>query len=165
MAVEEDRGGLPDRLLSESEWEYVARAGTTTARYWGSGETGQCRYANGADKKLKKRYSKWKWAIASCDDKHVHTSPVGAYQPNGFGLHDVPGNVWEWVEDCWHESYEGAPSDGRPWTRGGDCSKRVVRGGSWHSIPGNLRSAFRLRYTTAIRSVGFGFRVARTLTP
>lgn len=153
------------RLLSESEWEYAARAGTRTSRHWGAGEAGQCRYANGTDKKLKKRYSKWKWAIASCDDKHVHTSPVGTYQPNGFGLHDVSGNVWEWVEDCWHKSYEGAPSDGSAWTRGGDCSKRVLRGGSWDNLPGNLRSANRNWNSTASRHVLFGFRVARTLTP
>ena len=153
------------RLLSEAEWEYAARAGTTTARYWGSGETGQCRYANGADKKLKRRYSKWKWPIASCDDKHVHTSPAGAYQPNGFGLHDMSGNVSEWVEDCRHESYEGAPSDGGPWTRGGDCSKRVLRGGSWDGNPGSLRSALRFRNPPAFRFVDNGFRVARTLTP
>ena len=154
------------RLLSESEWEYAVRAGTSTARHWGAGESGQCRYANGADKKLKKRYSKWKWAIASCDDKHVHTSPVGTYQPpNGFGLHDMLGNVWEWVEDCWHESYEGAPTDRSAWTRGGDCSKRVQRGGSWFYPPRLLRSASRVRSAAGGRSGDLGFRIARTLTP
>ena len=157
--------GAKYRLLSESEWEYAARAGTRTSRHWGSGETGQCRYANGADKKLKKRYSKWKWAIASCDDGHDHTSPVGTYQPNGFGLFDMAGNVWEWVEDCWHESYERAPLDGSSWTRGGDCSKRVVRGGSWRNPPWYLRSAIRYGVTTARRRGLYGFRVARTLTP
>ena len=107
------------RLLSESEWEYMARAGTGTSRYWGNGETGQCAHANGADRALKRRYDDWKWATASCDDGQIHTAPVGSYRSNGYGLRDVLGNVWEWVEDCWHDGYGGAPGDGRAWTGSG----------------------------------------------
>ena len=120
------------RLLSESEWEYVARGGTRTSRYWGDGESGQCSHANGADRALKRR-GDWKWEIVSCDDGHSHTAPMGSFSANAFGLHDVMGNVWEWVEDCWHESYAGAPADGGAWTVGGDCERRVLRGGSWYS--------------------------------
>ena len=90
--------------------------------------------------------------------------PVGSFPENGFGLHDVHGNVWEWVEDCYHDSYEGAPVDGSAWVSG-DCSYRVMRGGSWNDSPRNLRSASRLRNTTGYRSNSNGFRVARTLTP
>ena len=153
------------RLLSESEWEYAARGGTRTSRYWGEAETSQCRYANGGDKALRKRYSKWIWKTASCNDKRAHTSSVGGFQPNGFGLHEMLGNVWEWVENCWHSSYQGAPTDGSAWTRGGDCSKRVLRGGSWLGEPGNLRSASRFAYSTGNRSSVNGLRVARTLNP
>ena len=151
------------RLLSESEWEYVARGGTKTARYWGEREAGQCRHGNGADGALKRRYRDWEWATAGCDDGHVHTSPAGSFSSNGFGLHDVLGNVWEWVEDCWHESYAGAPADGSVWTSGGDCSRRVLRGGSWYSGPMVLRSADRDGVHAGNRSIGVGFRVARTL--
>ena len=113
---------------------------------------------------MKGRYSDWKWEVASCDDGHVHTAPVGSFASNGFGLYDVLGNVWEWVEDCWNGSYAGAPSDGRAW-ESGDCGRRVLRGGSWVYAPWNLRSANRYWYSTGIRSDLFGFRVARTLTP
>ena len=89
--------------------------------------------------------------------------PLVLFPPNGFGLFDMPGNVWEWVEDCWHGSYEGAPRDGSAWTHGGDCGTRVLRGGSWYSLPRNLRSANRNRNTTANRNDNNGFRVARTL--
>ena len=152
------------RLPSESEWEYVARAGTSTARYWGASESGQCRHANGADRALKRRYSDWKWSTASCDDGHVHTAPVRSrsFSANGFGLRHVLGNVWEWVEDCWNESYTGAPSTGSAWTSG-DCSRRVMRGGSWYDDPLSLRSALRVRYTAGLRFNNAGFRVARTL--
>ena len=150
------------RLLSEAEWEYVARGGSGTARYWG--EDGQCRYANGGDRALKGRYSDWEWEVASCNDGHVHTAPVGSFAPNGFGLYDVSGNVWEWVEDCWNESYAGAPSDGRAW-ESGNCGRRVLRGGSWVVVPRALRSALRVRISTGIRFSYDGFRVARTLTP
>ena len=104
------------RLLSESEWEYVARGGSSTSRYWGGSERGQCLHANGADRSAERSYSDW--TVASCDDGYVRTSPVGSFRANGFGLHDVSGNVLEWVEDCWHDSYVGAPSDGGAWTSG-----------------------------------------------
>ena len=156
--------GKSYRLLSESEWEYVARAGTSTARYWGEGEANQCRHVNGADRTLKERYSDWKWITAGCRDGHVHTAPVGSFVANGYGLHDVLGNVWEWTMDCWNESYAGSPTDGGAW-ESGDCSRRVLRGGSWFSFPRNLRSAIRFRYSSANRDLDYGFRVARTLTP
>ena len=148
------------RLLSESEWEYVARGGTGTSRYWGEGESGQCRYANGADETS----GDFRIGKTSCDDGHARTSPVGSYVANGYGLRDVLGNVWEWVEDCWNKSYRGAPTDGSAW-ESGECGRRVLRGGSWYDWPRNLRSAVRGRSTSGVRSVSGGFRVARTLTP
>ena len=144
------------RLLSEAEWEYVARAGTTTARYWGEREGEQCRYANGADSR-----TNFKERIG-CDDGYARTAPVGSYEANGFGLYDVLGNVWEWGQDCWHGSYAGAPTDGRTW-EGGDCGHRVLRGGSWSDKPGLLRSADRLGRTIENRDSDYGFRIARSL--
>ena len=150
--------GKAYRLLSEAEWEYMARAETVTARYWGESGSGQCGYANGADAS-----TDFDWRTG-CNDGYARTSPVGRYEANGFGLHDVLGNVWEWVEDCWNESYAGAPSDGSAW-ESGDCSRRVVRGGSWDLRPRDLRSAYRDGLTTGNRDIIVGFRVARTLTP
>ena len=149
------------RLPSESEWEYAARGGTTMSRYWGDGSSGQCGNANGADSAAKQRFGNS--TVASCNDGRVFTSPVGTFAANGFGLFDVLGNVSEWVEDCWHDSYRGAPSDGRAWTSG-DCGRRVARGGSWGDDPPRaLRAAFRGRGDAGARNVGVGFRVARTL--
>ena len=144
------------RLLSESEWEYAARSGTRTAWYWGESESGQCRYANGADAS-----TDFDWRTG-CDDGYSRTAPVGSFAANVFGLHDMSGNVWEWVEDCWNASYAGAPRDGSAW-ESGDCSARVLRGGSWNFIPGGLRSASRGGDGTGIRIDFLGFRVARTL--
>ena len=100
----------------------------------------------------------------SCHDGHARTAPVGRYEANAFGLYDVLGNVWEWTADCWNESYAGAPSNGRAWEIG-DCSVRVVRGGSWVSRPRNLRSATRFGGPTLGPIDVAGFRLARTLTP
>ena len=136
------------RLLSEAEWEYVARAGSQTRYAWGD-QIGRNR-ANCAG-----CGSRW-------DDKS--TAPVGSFAPNAFGLHDLHGNVSEWVEDCHHGSYVGAPSDGTAWTRR-DCSGHVARGGSWDSSPYGLRSASREGWNPGVDFDDLGFRVARTLAP
>ena len=153
------------RLPSEAEWEYAARAGTRTARWWGEGESGQCAHANGADASL--GYS---WVIG-CSDGHSQTAPVGNFRANAWGLHDVLGNAWEWTEDCWNGNYRSAPSDGSAWEYG-DCDVHVLRGGSWNEEPRSLRSSVRLwsdtdtiDFTIRIRDSLTGFRVARTLTP
>ena len=135
------------RLMSESEWEYVARAGTGSRYWWGNDvvrDRANCRGCG----------SRW-------DGKE--TSPVGSFSANGFGVHDVLGNVWEWVEDCWHDNYAGAPRDGSAWTSGGDCRVRVLRGGSWSNKPRSVRSAYRSRYPSGGRNSSVGFRVARTV--
>ena len=142
------------RLLSESEWEYVARAGTTGPFHTGATiSTDQANY-NGYFTYGGGRQSVYR----------ERTVPVGTFSPNGFGLHDVHGNVWEWTQDCWNEGYNGAPRDGRAWAQG-NCSPRVARGGSWNYFPRGLRSANRYRVTTGIRYYVQGFRIARTLTP
>ncbi len=143
------------RLLSEAEWEYVARAGTKTARYWGEREDGQCQYANGADSRTDRN-----WRI-TCDDGYARTAPVGSYAANRFGLYDVLGNVWEWVQDCWNEHYADASGDGRAWETG-NCSRRVGRGGSWDNSPRHLRSASRYWTFTGHRNNNNGFRIARS---
>ena len=146
------------RLLSESEWEYVARAGTQSARYWGEGAWQQCQYANGADAGADLGDA------VNCSDGHARTSPVGKYAKNNFGLHDTLGNVWEWTQDCWHNEYRGAPTDGRAWERAGrgNCNFRVPRGGAWATRPDSIRTAFRNRMPPDMRHSTFGFRVART---
>ena len=100
--------------------------------------------------------------MAACDDGHYQTAPVGTYQANGFGLYDMLGNVSEWTQDCWNESYVGAPHDGRAW-ESGDCSRRVLRGGSWLYEPRILRSAGRAMNISDLRSKFYGFRIARSV--
>ena len=154
----------PYRLPSESEWEYAARAGTSTAFFWGGDS--QCDYANGADAALKdSKLFPADWNYAGCSDGFVYTAPVGSFKANAWGLYDMSGNAWEWVEDCWHENYDNAPGDGSAWLEAdkGDCAKRPVRGGSWGSDAPNLRSAFRNRYTADGANNDQGFRLARTL--
>ena len=148
------------RLPSEAEWEYVARAGTETARYWGESEAGQCRYGNGADAAYADAVGGG--TVASCDDGNAYTAPVGSFGPNTWGLHDMLGNVWEWTADCWNDDYTGAPANGSA-RRSGDCSRRVLRGASWYFIPEYLRSAYRFGYQSGSRDYGIGFRVARTV--
>jgi formylglycine-generating enzyme required for sulfatase activity len=154
--------GKAYRLLSEAEWEYAARAGTTTARYWGEGEGQACAYANVADRRGKAAHPWWTWTTFDCDDGYAETAPVGNYKPNAFGLHDMLGNAWEWTQDCWNESYQGAPSNGAAW-QSADCGLRVVCGGSWSDRPDVVRSANRGRDWATDRGDDRGFRVARTL--
>ena len=141
--------GFEYRLLSESEWEYVARAGTST-RYWWGDSVGRNR-ANC-------------WDCGSRWGRMQQLAPVGSFAANGFGVHDMLGNAWEWVEDCWHDDYRGAPSDGGARTSGGRCSDRVMRGGGYHNAARELRSANRNRGRRWTRDGGPGFRVARALT-
>ncbi|MEM6625114.1 MAG: formylglycine-generating enzyme family protein [Pseudomonadota bacterium] len=148
------------RLLSEAEWEYAARAGTTSAYFWGSSADAGCAYMNGADATAKRSYPGW--TTVSCDDGYLNTSPVGSFNANAFGLYDMTGNVSEWTEDCWNESYSGAPINGSAWISG-ECSRRVLRGGSWSGYPRSLRSALRGWNSTSDRYDHVGFRVARTL--
>lgn len=147
------------RLLSEAEWEYAARAGSTSQYAFSGGVNDLCNHANGAD-----RGTRFDWRNSNCTDGYnEQTAPVGRFAANGFGLHDMHGNLWEWVGDCWHEDYRNAPVNGAAWTTGGDCNRRVLRGGSWDSRPGNLRSAFRVGDRATARYNFIGFRVAREL--
>jgi len=139
--------GKPYRLLSEAEWEYVARAGTTTRYWWGNKIGTNNANCDGCG-------SQW-------DDKS--TAPVGSFAANAFGVFDTAGNVWEWVEDCWHDDYEGAPADGSAWTSG-DCTQRVLGGGSWYVFLRYVRPAGRVRSYPGDRYGNYGFRIARTLT-
>lgn len=145
--------GKKYRLLSEAEWEYAARAGTPTPYH--TGRTIGPNQANVAGKPAAP--TGFGVSIAG-----KQTVPVGSYPPNGFGLHDVHGNVWEWVEDCVNDGYAGAPTDGSTWTSG-KCDRRVMRGGSWVDYPVGARSAIRSGLGTASRGRTLGFRAARTL--
>jgi len=133
--------GQAYRLLSEAEWEYAARAGTTTRHWWGDEITSE---------------------NANFGGNVRRTSEVGTYRMNRWALYETNGNTWEWGEDCWNEDYEGAPDDGSAWTSG-DCNQRIIRGGSWKSKPGILRAAYRNRHKAGHRENNIGFRVARTL--
>ena len=137
--------GKPYRLLSEAEWEYAARAGSTGK--YAFGETLDAKQA---------KFSAGKQGVGE-------TVEVGSYPANAWGLHDMHGNVWEWVEDCYLPNYDGAPADGSP-RLGPDCgSSRVLRGGSWDYNPEDLRSAVRYRLPPVYRVDEIGFRVAREL--
>lgn len=154
------RTGAVYRLPTEAEWEYVARAGTKTARYYQDGK--QCDYASGLGQEAKS-IADAGWTLAECSDGQVYTAPVASFVENQFGLFDMLGNVWEWTEDCWHENYQGAPVNGAAWkeVNGGDCGRRVVRGGSWSNDPQNLRSANRFRLNSHEANDFLGFRIAR----
>jgi formylglycine-generating enzyme required for sulfatase activity len=143
------------RLLSEAEWEYVARAGSSTAYWWGQDLGRNNANCDGCG-------SQW---------DNAQTAPVGSFDANDFGLHDTAGNVLEWTEDCWQGNYQGAPAgyqgapaDGSAWTTGGNCVGRVLRGGSWNHSPEAVRSAYRIWFLPGSRVTGtYGFRVARPI--
>lgn len=149
------------RLPTEAEWEYAARGNTKTTRYWGDNPDKACRYANGADNTAHARiFGARSWSIHHCTDHFAYTAPAGRFKPNAFGLYDMLGNVWEWTEDNYHDSYRDAPAVGSAWL-GGD-TKRVLRGGSWNNPPRDLRAAVRFGNKPDIRFNSFGFRVARS---
>ncbi len=150
--------GKPYRLLSEAEWEYAARAGTTGRWSFDGDESQLCTFANHADKSTP---LPWKNAMCS-DGVGEGTAAVGSYDPNPWGLHDMHGNVWEWVADCYNDSYTDAPFDGSARTSD-NCEFRVFRGGSWYFNPRNLRSADRNKGVPTDGGSSLGFRVARDL--
>jgi len=140
-----EQTGKHYRLPTEAEWEYAARSGGKDEVWAGTSDEEQL-----AD-----------YAVFAKD----RTEPVGSRKPNGLGLHDMTGNLWEWVEDCWHGNYNGAPENGSAWLEasGGDCGQRRVRGGSWNSTPEFLRVSYRTRGVANVRYNNFGFRLALDL--
>jgi formylglycine-generating enzyme required for sulfatase activity len=140
------------RLLTEAEWEYVTRAGTTTPFWWGKSISPSQANYNG----------NYTYGGGPKGEYRGKTLPVDGFAPNPWGLFNVHGNVWEWVQDCYHDSYNGAPTDGSAWTTA-DCNRRVLRGGSWYYVPRILRAAIRDRSTTDGRSCDRGFRLGRML--
>ncbi|HKY89718.1 MAG TPA: formylglycine-generating enzyme family protein [Nevskiaceae bacterium] len=152
------------RLPTEAEWEYAARGGTDTTWGWGDASGEACEYSNSFDASGQTAHANWFWNIY-CDDGFVFTAPVGSFKPNAFGLYDMPGNVWEWLQDCWHPDYNGAPADGSAWIQGGDCNKRVNRGGGWGNHPRTTRSANRDADMPYGRGDAFGLRVVREIDP
>ena len=147
------------RLPSEAEWEYAARAGTTTLRYWGDAPQDGCDFANSYDQTGRAAY-RLGWPDAGCADGQPDVAPVGQYEPNDFGLYDMLGNVAEWTADCATGSYVGRPRDGSAWTWLGGCQRRVQRGGSWISPPDRVRSAWRGDAEEGDRADFVGFRIA-----
>ena len=154
-----EQAGETYRLPSEAEWEYAARAGSEATFHFGNAERQLCDYANVADKTKLPDDTNWQDEV-KCHDGAVFPVKVGSYRPNEFGLHDMHGNVSEWVQDCWNDSYVEVPNDGRAWETG-DCSRRVTRGGSWSSTTKSLRSASRGRDDSSSRSNSRGFRLAQ----
>nr|WP_315476049.1 formylglycine-generating enzyme family protein [uncultured Undibacterium sp.] len=152
--------GLQYTLPSEAQWEYATRAGRQAARPWGERADDACQYANVMDATGKAQVAGITWAAHGCDDGYAYSAPVGSFKPNGFGLHDMIGNVWEWAADCWNKSYQGAPSDGSASTSG-NCTRRANRGGGWYGEARDARSAYRDTLTADTRDANLGFRLAR----
>jgi formylglycine-generating enzyme required for sulfatase activity len=142
--------GKSYRFLSEAEYEYAARAGKETTYPWGN----DIRLDGKAMANCAGCGSKW-------DNKQ--TALVGSFDPNGFGLYDMVGNVSGWTQDCVHNNFDGAPTDGSAWLIGGNCNGHIIRGASWYRTPHDVRSAFRDGGSATQRGVGLGFRIAQTL--
>ncbi|HKU13229.1 MAG TPA: SUMF1/EgtB/PvdO family nonheme iron enzyme [Steroidobacteraceae bacterium] len=162
------RGGY--RLLTEVEWEYVARAGAPNAVYpWGDEPAKGCPFANGFDQTTMATYKDVDTSghatfdPLSCTDGGLNTTPVGSLEPNAFGVHDMIGNVSEWIEDCHAPSHEAVSESGAPPVVEGTCAKRIAKGGSWGTLAKNLRTAERFPYAPAHRDDSIGIRIARTL--
>jgi formylglycine-generating enzyme required for sulfatase activity len=157
------------RLPSETEWEYAARGGTTSPRYWGNRDSHEdtalslaCDHANVYDTSAVTMLA-FPVPNARCSDGATFTSAVARYKPNAFDLYDAIGNAREWTQDCYTASYAGRPQDGRAWVWAGGCELRAVRGGSWATRPSLSRSAARDAEPQGARQSDLGFRVAREL--
>lgn len=157
------------RLPSETEWEYAARGGTTTPRYFGDRDSDEdavlsvaCDYANVYDASSVTELP-FPYPYARCRDGHTYTAPVGSFKPNAFDLYDMIGNAREWLHDCFTGSYLGRPPDGRAWEWAGGCELRGVRGGSWATRPAESRAAARGAEPQGLRQSDLGFRVVREL--
>jgi formylglycine-generating enzyme required for sulfatase activity len=163
------RTGEAYRLPTEAEWEYAARAGSTSSYFWGNRETDTCDYANVR--------STGAYAISSrqaesdlnvgfpCDDNAKQSSPVGSYDPNAFGIYDMQGNTWEWVADCSHKDYVGAPADGSAWIDAKACRFAVIRGGSYLNLVERSSTTVRAGRPRSGGATNMGFRIARGQTP
>lgn len=156
--------GKPYRLLSSTEFEYATRAGTRGPWFWGTANADACTYANVADSTFRRLYD---YApVFACDDQYERTSPVGTFEPNPWGLHDMLGNAWEWTDDCVHADMSQAPTDGRAWggEDDGNCERRVPRGGSWVSGTDWVRAGAQAGDWALYHSQLLGFRVALTVS-
>jgi formylglycine-generating enzyme required for sulfatase activity len=155
--------GKPYRLLTEAEWEYIARAGTIGTYAWGEDPAGGCAVANIYDRRGEKENKRPVEAVP-CDDGFGGVAPVGSLKANAFGLHDIIGNVWEWTQDCYVMPYAAAPLDGSAYEKqGAACDRRAVRGGSWSSALFRQRPTWRGRDPEDRISQLFGLRVAMDL--
>lgn len=154
--------GLPYRLPSEAEWEYAAGNGSKHTTYsWGNGMPIGKKGGNVADETIKKKLPDLDiFIFKGYADGYVFTAPVGQFEPNDFGLHDMSGNVWEWCQDIGHNNYEGAPNDGRAWTTDSDRSSRVIRGGAWEIFDYYCRVSVRFDHSADYRVSVIGFRLA-----
>jgi formylglycine-generating enzyme required for sulfatase activity len=157
--------GEPYRLLSEAEWEYVARGNTPKKRYtWGDAEEPACDYANLFDQSATKAETPRPFKPVNCDDGYVQIAPVGQFRANVFGVHDILGNVWEWVEDCYVMTYLDSQTTEQAQVKHG-CDRRGVRGGSWSTVVDRQRPEFRGRDPVELTTQIFGTRIARDLEP
>ena len=154
-----EQAGARYRLPTEAEWEYVARAGTRTRFSFGNDETAICEHGNVADKSTKTIFREWR--VVDCDDGFSRLAPTGSFAPNPFGVHDMHGNVAEWVMDCSMAEYSDAPTDGTAATEGLDCQGRGYRGGSWDSTP--AEAVVTYRNAAVIPNDDRGFRLVREL--
>ncbi len=156
------RTGRSYRLPTEAEFEYALRGGTSDRYWWGDGSPDEAveNVTGDGDRSTTRR--SWTAAFRRYEDGFWGPAPAGSLAANPFGLHDMGGNVMEWVEDCWHDSYARAPDDGSAWVNPG-CERRVLRGGAWSSTPAMSRSAFRIASGEESTDARVGFRVARDL--
>jgi formylglycine-generating enzyme required for sulfatase activity len=161
--------GKAYRLPSESEWEYAARGGTTSPRFFGARDSDEssvlslaCDYGNVFDASAVTELA-FPYPNARCSDGHTYTAPVGSFKPNAFDLYDMLGNAREWVEDCYTASYAGRPPDARAWRWAGGCELHGVRGGSYATRPAETRAAARGAELQGLRQADLGFRIARDL--